>query len=78
MISILKLGINSNMLKTIAIIAMVIDHIAFYFSPVLPNGIYVLSRALGRIAMPIFVYILVQGFFHTKNYKKYILRMKKI
>lgn len=72
---ILSVGINSNMLKTIAIIAMVIDHIGFYFSPVLPNSIYVLCRALGRIAMPIFVYTIVQGFFHTKNYKKYILRI---
>lgn len=75
MSNILKRGINSNMLKTIAIIAMVIDHIGFYFLTVLPNGIYIVCRYIGRISMPIFVYLLVQGFFYTKNYKKYLSRI---
>lgn len=73
--NILNKGINSNMLKTIAIIAMVIDHIGFYFSDLLPTGVYLVCRYIGRIAMPIFVYMLVQGFFHTKNFKKYISRI---
>ena len=73
--NILKRGISSNVLKTIAIIAMVIDHIGFYFSPVLPNAMYMICRSIGRIAMPIVVYLLIQGFFHTKNFKKYISRM---
>ena len=73
--NILRNGINSNVLKTIALIAMVIDHIGFYFSPALPTSIYIVCRYIGRIAMPIFVYLLVQGFFHTKNFKKYIIRL---
>ena len=72
---ILKSGINSNMLKTIAIIAMVIDHIGFYFVDAIPTSIYTTCRYIGRIAMPIFVYLLVQGFFHTKSFKKYITRI---
>ena len=76
--NIFKSGINSNMLKTIAIIAMVIDHIGFYFVSSLPTSVYVVCRAVGRIAMPIFVYLLVQGFFHTKNFKRYILRMSGV
>ncbi len=75
MTNILKRGINSNVLKTIAVIAMVIDHIGFYFSPALPIAVYTIFRYIGRIAMPIFVYLLVQGFFHTKNFKKYIIRI---
>ena len=73
--NILRCGISSNVLKTIAIIAMVIDHIGFYFSSMIPMPIYATCRYIGRIAMPIFVYLLVQGFFHTKNFKKYITRM---
>lgn len=73
--NILKQGINSNVLKTIAVIAMVIDHIGFYFSFTLPTPIYIACRYIGRIAMPIFVYLLVQGFFHTKNFKKYVFRV---
>lgn len=73
--SILRFKISSNMLKTIAVIAMVIDHIAFYFSLKMPQNIYLVCRYVGRIAMPIFVYLLVQGFYHTKSFKKYILRI---
>lgn len=73
--SILKAEINSNVLKTIAIIAMVIDHIGFYFSAILSPAVYVIFRGIGRISMPIFVYLLVQGFFNTKNFKKYMCRL---
>ena len=67
--------ISRDMLKTIAIIAMVIDHIGFYFADKLNDNVYIAFRHVGRIAMPIFVYLLVQGFFYTKSFKKYILRI---
>ena len=73
--SIFRRAINSNMLTTIAIIAMVIGYIGFYFSELLPDVAYIICRDIGRISMPIFVYLLVQGFFYTKNFKKYISRM---
>ena len=73
--NILKFGINGNVLKIIAIIAMVIDHIGFYFSPFLGNELMLVCRYIGRIAMPIFTYLIVQGFFHTKDFKKYLLRL---
>lgn len=73
--NILKFGISGNMLKTIALIAMVIDHIGFYFAPFLNESVMMGTRYIGRIAMPIFTYLMVQGFFHTTNLKKYILRI---
>ena len=73
--NILKYGINSNMLKAIAVLAMVIDHIGFYFVSLIPTFVYIMCRYVGRIAMPIFVYMIVQGFFHTKSFKKYVCRM---
>ena len=75
MTNIFKRGINSNVLKTIAVIAMVIDYVGYYFSPILPTTIYVTCRYVGSIAMPIFVYLLVQVFFHTKSFKKYVTRI---
>jgi len=73
--NILRFGINGNVLKTIALIAMVIDHIGFYFEPFLNTTIMFAFRYIGRIAMPIFTYLIVQGFFHTKDFKKYVLRI---
>lgn len=74
-VQIKKYGIFVNTLKIIAVIAMLVDHIAFYFNWCLPNSTVSVMRAFGRIAMPLFVYILVQGFFKTKNFKKYVMRV---
>lgn len=68
-------GIFINTLKIVAVMSMLVDHVAFYFYSVIPDGITGVMRAVGRLAMPLFVYILVQGFFKTKNFKRYITRI---
>ena len=68
-------GIDINVLKIIAIVAMIIDHVGYYFQSFLPHPLYTIFRITGRIAMPIFVYSVVQGFFHTKNFKEYLKRI---
>lgn len=70
-----NISINSNTLKIIAIITMIIDHIGYYFASYIPSSIYLILRIIGRTSMPIFCYLLVQGFFYTSNFKKYILRI---
>ena len=71
----MKKGISSNGLKIIAIIIMIIDHIGLYLYNDLSQNTYYLLRSIGRMAMPIFVYLIIQGFFYTKNLIKYILRI---
>lgn len=66
---------TNNKLKIIAIITMIIDHIGFYFSASLNPYIYVIFRCIGRIAMPIFTFLIVEGYCYTKNFKKYIIRL---
>lgn len=59
-------------LKIIAIILMIVDHIGHFF----PNIKYaVLFRMFGRIVAPIFFYLLVEGFIHTSDRKKYSNRL---
>ena len=61
----MKYGLTSNSLKIIAIILMVIDHIGLYMYNRLQPNTYYLFRSIGRLAMPIFVYLIIQGFFYT-------------
>ncbi len=73
--SISKLRVNANILKVIAIFLMLIDHIGYYYSFAFTPETYYILRSIGRISMPIFLYLLIQGFFYTKNLKAYVLRL---
>ena len=67
--------ITSNKLKIVAFISMLIDHFGLYFYYAISENTYIMCRSIGRIAMPIFVYLLVQGYFNTKSIKKYKIRL---
>lgn len=66
---------TSNFLKIVAFVTMIIDHFAFYFNYLLSDEIYTLLRIVGRISMPIFAFLIVEGFSHTKSIKKYFSRL---
>jgi len=64
---------NSKVLKWIAIITMTIDHIGFYLFPEsLP---YFIMRAIGRIAYPLFAFMIAEGYHHTHDVKAYFKRL---
>lgn len=78
--------LNTFTLKIIAIICMTIDHLGVCLGTVYEGGSYFLSgfmsyntytilRIIGRIAFPIFCYLIVEGFFHTRNVLNYIIRL---
>ena len=69
------MGLSSNKLKIIAIILMVLDHIGYYFVSYISEATFDILRFLGRMSMPIFAFLIVQGFFNTNNLKKYIYRL---
>lgn len=60
-------------LKMIAIVTMLIDHIGATFF--LNSEIYYPMRLIGRIAFPIFAFLIVEGYFHTRNVRNYIIRL---
>lgn len=64
------MGINSFQLKCVAIVTMLIDHVGAIFFPE-----YLIFRYIGRIAFPIFCFLLVEGFFHTRDIRKYMFRL---
>ena len=67
----MKKVLSSNALKIIACLAMLFDHIGkivYLFFPT--ESMYWLNYAfsiIGRLALPIFVFLLIEGFYHTKN-----------
>lgn len=83
-----KRGLTVTSLKLIAIGAMFIDHFAAIILSSLQSVygqtidsffwfqlIIILMRLIGRIAFPIFAYLIVNGFYHTSDKKMYALRL---
>lgn len=72
-------GIPQEVLKLIACITMLIDHFgaAIVLSLPVPNVVqwYYACRIIGRIAFPIYCFLLVEGMRHTRNPKNYITRL---
>ena len=63
-------GLNTFTLKMIAIISMLVDHIGHIFFPEV-----MIFRIVGRIAFPIFAYVLAEGIYYTKDITKYMMRL---
>ena len=61
---------SSFVLKIIAIITMFIDHIGYGIF-----GQFSFLNYIGRIAFPIFAFQISEGYLHSKNLKKYFLRL---
>lgn len=64
--------LNSNVLKLIGILLMIFDHLhqMFYMF-----GAPMWFTMLGRVVAPIFLFMASEGFYYTKNRKKYMLRL---
>ncbi len=61
---------RNDLLKIIAVVSMLIDHIGLVFFPALLE-----MRVIGRIALPIFTAGVADGYFYTSNIKKYLKRI---
>ena len=82
-------SLSGTALKRIACLSMLLDHIgaSVLENGLLRQetvdaalgawlaGLDRLLRLVGRLAFPIYCFLLVEGFVHTRNFKKYALRM---
>lgn len=80
-------GITGNTLKMVAIVTMLLDHAGVILvaggilgDNVIQEGspwpmVYVVLRTIGRLAFPIFCFLLTEGFLHTRDVKKYGIRL---
>ena len=76
--------VSGSWLKVIAMVSMVIDHVAAYllrYDPDFTATLFTvgskqvswcfLMRCIGRLAFPLFAFLLVEGFLHTHDRVKY-------
>ena len=78
-------SLSGSTLKMIALVIMFIDHIGAVivqrtmtmegFNHDFWSSLYMPIRYVGRLAFPIFCFLLVEGFVHTSNIKKYLKGM---
>ena len=69
-------GLSGAAIKRIALAAMTLDHIG-YFGAAAPalRGAAAPLRILGRIAAPLFLFMLLSGLDHTRSRTRYVLRL---
>lgn len=61
---------SSFILRSIALITMIIDHTGAVLYPQ-----YHFLRIIGRIAFPLYCFLLIEGYTHTRDVKKYLTRL---
>lgn len=65
-----RLDLTSFSLHILAMAFMLCDHL---WATVIPGNEWL--TCVGRIAFPIFAFMIVEGYFHTKKLKNYVLRL---
>lgn len=81
-------GVTAAALKNIALITMLIDHVGaavlLYFTSYycgegqytgIVDSVYQVLRWIGRTSFPIYCFLLVEGFWHTRSLKRYLGRL---
>ena len=68
--SILPAWVSNNALKLLALLSMTCDHVGLELLPQ-----FRILRIIGRLAFPIFAYMIAEGCRYTRNRKKYLLTL---
>lgn len=74
-----NLPLTNNIIKIIAILTMTLDHIGYAIHQFVFNSDLIMMgkifRYIGRLSMPLFAFLIVEGLMHTKDKLNYFLRI---
>lgn len=63
-------NISASVLHILAMIFMLFDHL---WATIIPGNQWL--TCLGRLAFPLFAFMIVEGYFHTSSLQRYVLRL---
>ena len=69
------LKLDAYTLKWIAIIGMILNHMVYAWQAILPTWLLFPLYAAGGLTFSIMAYFVVEGYRHTSNLKRYLLRL---
>ena len=71
-----RFGLSGYQLKMIAIVFMFLDHVYMHVTgPIGGHPEFVIFDVLSRFVSPLFLFLMVEGFFYTRSRKKYFERL---
>ena len=63
-------------LRLIALVSMLIDHMGYCFYPrLVSHQSYLVMRGVGRLAFPLYCFLLVNGYTHSRDRGRYLTRL---
>ena len=68
-------NLDAYKLKWIAIIGMILNHMAITWFEIIPSWLVIPMYAAGGLTFPIMGYFVSEGYRHTSSFKKYIFRL---
>jgi hypothetical protein len=72
----MKITMNANRIKLIAIAAMTLDHVAWMAFPgYSQEPLALILHVIGRMTCPMMCYFVAEGYHHTRNINKYTARL---
>ena len=70
-----RAGVSSFTLKVVAVVGMTFNHFCYLFYPYLPTEALCVLFGFGGLTFPIMAFLLVEGYNHTSNIKRYASRL---